>query len=416
MFEFLQKIDYKLFLTTTITIITLTGIAIGSLPKLRMNRATISLVGATFLVLTGAISLDDAYRSIDLDTITLLLGMMIINVNLGISGFFQLVASKIIHFSKSPGQLLILIIFSSGILSAIFLNDTICIMLTPLIVEIAISLKRNPIPYLIALAASANIGSAATMIGNPQNMIIGMSSKIPFLKFTGALIIPSLLSLLILYIIIILIYKSEFKKENFEKFPEFNFRIYKPLFVKCIVAGFIFVGMIILNFPLPLSALTSASILLVTRRLKPQRVFIEIDWSLLVFFASLFIITGSIEKNALSKKLFDLIEPIAKGNSGLFAVSSAILSNIVSNVPAVMLFKPLIGQFINPEKAWLILAMSSTFAGNLTLLGSVANLIVAESAKRYGVKLEFVEYLKVGVIITIISIAIGWLYLELTFK
>lgn len=415
MLEIFQKLDYKLFLTTTITIITLAGIAIGSFPKLRMNRATISLVGATFLILFGAISLDDAYRSIDLDTITLLLGMMIININLGISGFFQFIASKIIHFSKSPRELLFLIIISSGILSAIFLNDTICIMLTPLIVEITLSLKRNAIPYLIALAASANIGSAATIIGNPQNMIIGMSSKIPFLKFTEALIIPSLISLIILYGIIILIYKNEFQKENFDHSPEFNFRIYKPLFIKCIVAGFIFVVMIILNFPLPLSALTTASILLVTRRLKPQRVFLEIDWSLLVFFASLFIITGSIERNALSKKLFDLIEPLAKGNSGLFAFSSAALSNIVSNVPAVMLFKPLIGQFLNPEKAWLILAMSSTFAGNFTLLGSVANLIVAESAKHEGVKLEFVEYLKVGILITLISILIGWLYLELIF-
>jgi Na+/H+ antiporter NhaD/arsenite permease-like protein len=415
MIEMFAKIDYRLFLTTAITIITLAGIAIGSLPALRMNRATISLVGATFLVLTGSISLDDAYRSIDMDTITLLLGMMIINVNLGISGFFQFVASKIIHFSKTPRELLILIIFSSGILSAIFLNDTICIMLTPLIVEIAVSLRRNPIPYLIALAASANIGSAATIIGNPQNMIIGISSKIPFLKFTQSLIIPSVSSLLILYLIIIFIYRREFRKEKFDHTPEFNFRIYKPLFVKCILAGFIFVGMIIMNFPLPLSALTAASILLVTRRLKPQRVFIEIDWSLLVFFASLFVITGSIERSALSKKLFDLIEPLAKGSSGLFAFSSALLSNIVSNVPAVMLFKPLISQFINPEKAWLILAMSSTFAGNLTLIGSVANLIVAESAKREGIKLEFVEYLKVGVLITVISILFGWFYLEMIY-
>jgi Na+/H+ antiporter NhaD/arsenite permease-like protein len=365
--------------------------------------------------LFNAISLDDAYRSIDLDTITLLLGMMIINVNLGISGFFQFVASKIIHFSKSPKELLLLIIFSSGILSAIFLNDTICIMLTPLVIEITLSLRRNPVPYLIALAASANIGSAATIIGNPQNMIIGMSSKIPFLKFTEALIFPSLVGLLVLYIIIIVIYKAEFRKERFDHLPELNFRIYKPLFIKCIVAGLIFVGMIVLDFPLPLSALTAASILLVTRRLKPQRVFLEIDWSLLVFFASLFIITGSIERNVLSKKLFDLIEPFAKGSSGLFAFSAAALSNIVSNVPAVMLFKPLIGQFANPEKAWLILAMSSTFAGNLTLLGSVANLIVAESAKHAGVKLEFIEYLKVGVLVTVISIVIGWFYLEFIF-
>ncbi|MCX8056547.1 MAG: anion transporter [Ignavibacteria bacterium] len=412
----IEHFNLKLFLTTTITLITLFGIAVGSLPKLRMNRATISLVGATLLVLTGAITLEQAYDSIDLDTISLLLGMMIINVNLGISGFFQMVASKIIQHSKSPKQLLMLIIFSSGFLSAIFLNDTICLMLTPLIIEITIQLRRNPIPYLIALAASANIGSAATIIGNPQNMIIGISSKISFVKFTQALIIPSIVSLLILFFVVLVIYRKEFVNTKFEFVPEITPRIYKPLFDKCIVAGILFVAMILIGFQLPLAALTSASILLITRRLKPQRVFVEIDWALLVFFSSLFVITGAIEKNELSKKLFDLIEPIATGNSGLFAFTSALLSNVVSNVPAVMLFKPLISQFSNPEKAWLILAMSSTFAGNLTLLGSVANLIVAESAKHDGIKLDFLEYLKVGVIITIISIFIGTVYLEIIYN
>lgn len=408
-------IDIKLLLTTTIAIITLFGVAIGSLPKLRMNRSTISLVGATFLVLTGAITLNDAYTSIDLDTITLLLGIMIINVNLGISGFFQLVAARIIHFSKSPKDLLLLIIFSSGVLSAIFLNDTICLMLTPLVVEITQQYKRNPVPYLIALACSANIGSAATIIGNPQNMIIGISSKLSFLKFTQALIIPSFISLLVLFFIIIIVYRKEFIKTKFDNFPELKFRIYKPLLTKCIFSGILFLIMIITGFELPIAALTSASILLITRRLKPQRVFIEIDWALLVFFGSLFVITGSIEKNAMTQKIFSLVEPMAKGDTGLFAFISAVLSNIVSNVPAVMLFKPFINQFANPEKAWLLLAMSTTFAGNLTLLGSVANLIVVESAKHHGIKVDFIEYLKVGILITIISIVIGTIYLELIY-
>lgn len=408
--------NFKLFITSTITIITLFGIAVGSLPKLRMNRSTISLVGATLLIFFNAISLEEAYASVDLDTITLLLGMMIINVNLSISGFFQFIASKIIRYSKTPAQLLLLIILSSGILSAIFLNDTICIMLTPLVIEIVLSLKRNPVPYLIALAASANIGSVATIIGNPQNMIIGIQSKIPFIEFTKALVVPAIVSLLVLYFLLIVIYRKEFIKNKFDHIPELNYRIYKPLFIKCIFAGIIFILMIVLKFPLPVSALTSASILLVTRRLKPQRVFVEIDWALLVFFASLFVITGSIEKNELSQKLFSIVEPIAKGSSGLFAFASALVSNIVSNVPAVMLFKSFIPQFLNPEKAWLILAMSTTFAGNLTLLGSVANLIVAESAQKKSINISFMEYLKVGFLITLISIVIGTLYLEWIFQ
>lgn len=126
-------------------------------------------------------------------------------------------------------------------------------------------------------------------------------------------------------------------------------------------------------------------------------------------------ITGSIEKNALTQKLFHLIEPMAKGSSSLFVLFSAILSNLVSNVPAVMLIKPFVAQFINPEKAWLLLAMSTTFAGNLTLIGSVANLIVAEAAKHYNIKLDFLEYLKVGVLITIISIVVGTYSLEIIY-
>lgn len=412
----LGNFDINLFLSTLIIIITLFGIAIGGLPKLRMNRATISLVGATFLVLSGGITLQDAYSSIDLDTITLLLGMMIINVNLGISGFFQFIASRIIFFSKSPKDLLLFIIFSSGILSAIFLNDTICLMLTPLIIEITQQYRQNPTPYLIALATSANIGSAATIIGNPQNMIIGMTSKISFLRFSQALIIPAFISLLILFLVILIIYRKEFIKTKFDHLPEFQLKIYKPLFTKCIFSGILFLTLLIIGFDLSISALTSASILLITRRLKPQRVFIEIDWALLVFFSSLFIITGSLEKNALTQRIFSLIEPISKGNSGLFALTSAIMSNIVSNVPAVMLFKPFINQFSNPEKAWLLLAMSSTFAGNLTLLGSVANLIVAESAKRNEIKINFIEYMKTGLIITIISIIIGTTYLEIIYE
>jgi len=396
-----------------IIITTITGIAIGHYPVLRMNRATISITGATILIFSGAITMDRAFLSIDMNTLVLLLGVMIIHVNLSLSGFFRLVGVKVIKFAKSPKQLLFLIIIISGLLSAIFLNDIIVLMFTPLVIEVTGALKRNPIPYLIGLATSANIGSAATITGNPQNMIIGIASHIPFLTFTKSLFPVSLTGLFLAWIIIMIIYKSEFKGEVFNENPSLKVRIYKPLLIKSIIASSLMLGGFVSGIPVSLAALTSAAILLITRRLKPERVFREIDWSLLVFFSGLFIITGSIETTGFTEKIFKIAKPIAEDSIISLSIISGILSNIVSNVPAVLLFKPFIPLFQNPEKSWLNLAMSTTFAGNFTLLGSVANLIVAESAKKRGINLTFAEYIKAGIPITLLSISMGiiWLYL-----
>ncbi|MDZ7767376.1 MAG: SLC13 family permease [Melioribacteraceae bacterium] len=273
-----------LTLHSLIIIITLAGVAVGRLPKLRMNRATIALVGAGLLIITNAIELDQAYTSVDWDTIQLLFAMMVLNINLSLAGFFQLIAAKIIRFASTPKQLLLVIIFSSGILSALFLNDTICLMFTPLVLEIAITLKRNPIPYLMGLAVSANIGSAATIVGNPQNMIIGISSGISFVDFTTALLPVSLISLFVGWIVIIVIYRKEFTSNKLEIGNVAEVKIYKPLLIKSSIATLLMIAAFIYGFSIPLSAFAAACLLLITRRLKPERVFREIDWSLLVSF------------------------------------------------------------------------------------------------------------------------------------
>lgn len=401
------------YLILSIIIITLFGIAVGSLPKLRMNRATIALVGATVLIIVGALNLEDAYKAIDINTIILLFSMMILNINLRLSGFFKIITSKIISLANTPKQLLALIIFSSGLLSALFLNDTIVIMFTPLILDITFSLKRNPIPYLIALATSANVGSVATIVGNPQNMIIGMFSKIPFVDFAIRLTPIALFGLVIIWLIITGIYKKEFKKEKLITPVEEDYRVYRPLLIKSTIVLFIMLTAFNLGFPVSLSALGSAALLLITRRIKPERVFIEIDWSLLVFFSGLFIITHTINQYFISS-ISSLENYSFTGNFIWdFSIVSAILSNIISNVPAVLILTPAVIKIPNPEAVWLALAMSSTFAGNLTLIGSVANLIVAESAKKRGVKLEFYEYLKTGLPVTIITLILGIVWLSI---
>ena len=166
---------------------TLVGVAVGRYPWLRMNRATIALVGATLVVALGAIPLERAFSAVDLHTLALLFGMMVINANLRLAGSFDLVAARLAARAHSPRQLLALTVFSSGALSALFLNDTIVLAFTPLVLEVTAALGLNPLPFLVGVATAANIGSTATIIGNPQNMLIGMSSGVPFLAFTGRL-------------------------------------------------------------------------------------------------------------------------------------------------------------------------------------------------------------------------------------
>jgi Na+/H+ antiporter NhaD/arsenite permease-like protein len=400
-------------LTFIIILFALIGIAIGSYPNFRMNRATIALVASTALIIIGAITLDQAFKAIDISTIVLIFSMMILNINLRLSGFFNIITSKIISFAKTPKQLLLLIIFSSGLLSSIFLNDTIVIMFTPLLISVVISLKRNPIPYLVALATSANVGSVATIVGNPQNMIVGILSKISFTQFALKLTPIALIGLAIIWIVIVLVYKSEFGNEKLFAGIEPEYRVYRPLLIKNTIILVIMLIAFNIGFPIALTALGGASLLLITRRIKPERVFLEIDWSLLIFFSGLFIITHTLNEYFISK-YFQLNKSIFSGNM-VFDLSlvSAALSNLISNVPAVLLISRALLKINNAENLWLTLAMSSTFAGNLTLLGSVANLIVAESAKRQGIKLGFMEYMKAGIPITIITMILGIIWLNL---
>lgn len=390
---------------------TLGGVAIGSYPWLRMNRATIAMVGATALMVSGALSLEQAYAVVDLNILLLLFSTMVINVNLSLAGFFRWVSGGVGRWARSPRVLLGLVIGASGVLSALFVNDVVVLMFTPLVLEITLSLKRNPIPYLLGLATAANIGSTATITGNPQNMLIGISSQIPFVTFTAYLAPIAMIGLLLAWGVLALVYRQEFTRDAFAERPELPARQYRPLLRKSLFATALMFTAFVLGAPIPLASLGAAALLLTTRRLKPARVFREIDWSLLVFFASLFVVTGAIETTGLSGKLFAVAGPIAERGVAVFSLVAAVLSNLVSNVPAVMLFRPLISGFADPQRAWLTLAMSTTLAGNLTLLGSVANLIMAESAKNRGVKISFGEYLKVGAPITVLTLLVGILWL-----
>ncbi len=405
--------DWKIAVTTGIATLTLIGVAVGRWPWLKMNRATIALVGATLLIALGIIPLEKAYQAVDWNTIVLLLAMMILNVNLRLAGFFHLVASKVVRLASTPRRLLALVVAVSGVLSAVFLNDTIALMLTPLVLDLALALRRNPLPYLVALVTAANAGSVATVMGNPQNMLVGIASGIGFTPFFLALAPVAIAGLVVIWVVIVLVYRTEFAPVVFAETYALPGREYRPLLRKSIAASVVMLVALFAGAPIPLAALIAAALVLFTRRLKPERVFREIDWGLLVFFSALFVVTGAIEESGAGAHLFAWLRPWADGGPASLTAVSVVLSNLVSNVPAVMLFRPVVPTLDDPGTAWLTLAMATTLAGNLTLLGSVANLIVAEIARHRGVRLSFVEYLKAGTPIAILTllIGIGWLTL-----
>lgn len=402
-----------------IAALTLVGVAVGRVPGLRMNRATIALVGAVAMVAVGALEPAAAFAAIDLPTLALLLGMMVLNANLRLAGFFDWLAARAGRLPGSPAALLGLEIATAGVLSAFLLNDTVVLLMTPLVIEVARATRRDPVPYLVGLATAANLGSVATLLGNPQNMVVGTASGIPFAAFARSMAPVAAGGLAIAWLVLLAVYRTRLRGGGEPgdagaaagaariRPP----RVHRPLLRKSLVALALLTIGAFVGVPLPLAALGAAALLLVTRRLKPERVFREIDWSLLVFFAGLFVVVAGLEHSGASSGFFARVRPALEGGDLAFTGVAALLSNLVSNVPAVMLFRPLVPTLADPDHAWRLLAMATTFAGNLTLLGSVANLIVAESARARRVELSFVEYSRAGVPITLLSLAWGCLWL-----
>lgn len=393
--------------TLLIVACTIGGIAVGRWPLLRANRAIITLLGSALLLGIGALTLTEAYLTLDLNTLLLLFSMMVLNGHLFLAGFFKIVTQRVVRAARGPSMLLALVIVASGVLSALFLNDTVVLMMTPLVLETTRALRRNPIPYLLGLATAANVGSVAAITGNPQNIVIGNASGISYGAFAGALTPTALIGLAICWLVIVLSYWPEFRSGAFIVPEGQPVRIYKPLMRKIAVVIPAMLVLFLAGVPVALAAFLAAAALLATRRIKSERVFATIDWGLLVFFSGLFVVTGSLEVQGLTGELFALLRPIAQAGLVPFGLITAVLSNLISNVPAVLLLQHLVPAFANPTRAWLMLAAASTLAGNLTLLGSVANLIVAELAGRWGVHLAFRSHLRVGVPITLLTLLVA---------
>jgi Na+/H+ antiporter NhaD/arsenite permease-like protein len=386
-------------------------VAVGKIPIYRIDRAGAALLGASLMVGTGVLSAEEAYNAIDFNTITLLLGMMIVVANLRICGFFRVVTDWIATHVRHPLALLVAVVLAAGVLSAFLVNDTICLVMTPLVLELVARVRRNPVPYLLAIATASNIGSVATITGNPQNIIIGSVSQIPYGAFAAALAPVAAIGLVIATALIALIHRREFfTRERLEK-AAMPTHFHGPLMAKTLLVMVAMVVLFFLGQPPAKVAIVGGAFLLLTRRVKPEKVYIEIDWPLLVMFVGLFVVVAGFEKMVLTPDVTAAAGRLHLDDTTVLAGITALLSNVVSNVPAVLVLKPFVPNLPDPQRAWLVIAMSATLAGNFTLVGSVANLIVAQRAKARGVELGFWAYFKVGAPLTLVTIAIGLLML-----
>lgn len=392
--------------------ITYVGIALGRIPGLLIDRTGIALVGAIGIVVSGALSVEQAITYIDFSTILLLFGLMILSAQLRVAGFYRLVAAYILRWADKPLTLLSGVITASAILSSLFANDIVCLAFTPVLCEALLPARRNPLPYLIALATSSNIGSVATLIGNPQNMFIGQTAGLDFGHYAMVMIPVTIMGIVVNVVVVALIWPQEFlidSPESLEVELPAHLVTFKPdryLIAKTLFITGLLVATFLAGWPRDLAALTAAAVMLCSRRNPAHTLYALVDWNLIMLFLGLFVVIGALQEHKLMDQALATLTTngLMLQSPPIFVAISTILSNLVSNVPAVLLLQD-VPQ--GSQQLWYLLAMSSTLAGNLTLLGSIANLIVAEKAAVYKVHVGFREYVQIGLPLTLLTLLLG---------
>ena len=384
--------------------------ALGKFPWMKIDRPGAAIIGGVLMVAFRIVGPTDALASIDFATIVLLFSMMLIVAHLRVVGFFDWITERVIQ-RLQPHHLLPVVILSSGVLSAFLVNDVVCLVMTPFTLRIVKRLRLQPVPYLLAIATASNIGSVATITGNPQNILIGSVSGISYVNFLAHLGPIAAIGLFVDWLLLRWLFLPRHDAVAVrEGLPPPSGRRLKrkPLIVLlCVLAAFL------AGVPPAMAAAIGAAVLLISRSVEPSHVYDGIDWGLLVFFVGLFVIVGGAERAGVTARLLD---PAARWNLHalpVFATVTALLSNVVSNVPAVMVLRTLVPAFPNPHAGWLALAMASTLAGNLTITGSVANIIVVQGAAAEGVDVRFRDYFRVGLPLTLATLVVGWAGLAL---
>jgi Na+/H+ antiporter NhaD/arsenite permease-like protein len=395
---------------TLIFAITYVLISGRQLKVLPLNRPAAALLGAVLMVSTGVMTPEHAYRAVNYDTIVLLLAMMLVAAYLYLAHFFEWAADSVLAFARTPGRLLLYVILTSGILSALLVNDSVCLMLTPLVIAVIRRGKLPLLPYLIAVATSANIGSAATLVGNPQNMIVGHLSHIPFAEFSRTLAPAAVVGLAIDFAVLRFGFRKMLANATIAQEPHDRVKLDRTLFaIVCVMVISIF-ACFVAGLNLAWTAMAGAAVVMVLARRDTHEVLKLVDWHLLFFFAALFVVVEGLSETGLPDAIYSRLQPLfgesARSQAWNFTWFSIGGSNVFSNVPFVLLAGKWITRFAEPVLMWKILSLATTFAGNLTIIGSVANMVVIESAREH-IEVGFWDYARFGIPITILTTIAG---------
>ena len=381
------------------------------LPFLKLDRPGGAVAGAVAMVAFGVLTPEQVYReAINWDTLVLLLGMMILSSLMARAGIFRWVSWAALKRAHAPDTLLAVVVVVAGGLSAVLVNDTVCVMCTPVVLALVDAAALAPLPYLLALAFASNAGSVATLTGNPQNMLIGTLSGIPYAHFAKALIVPAVLSLLCVYLVLRIAFRRELRAA-----PRIDPHLPEPPLPRgqavlcCFALAFVVTGFLA-GYSLAWTAMLGAALLLILTRGTPKEIFAQVDGTLLLFFAALFVVTHGVAEAGITERIFHAIEP-ALGSDALqqtirFGAFTVGACQLVSNVPFVLLAQHWIPKMADPHLSWLSLALVSTLAGNLTPVASVANLIVLELAGDRA-KVPFFRFLAVGAGATFLPLFVG---------
>jgi len=394
-------------------------IAVQRVRWLHLNRPAAALLGAVAMVTVGGLSLDDAYRAIDLDVLVFLLGLMLLVGHLELGGFFEWAADWLLLRSTTPRGLLVAVVLGSAVLSALFVNDTVCLVFTPVLLAALGPMRVRPTPYLIALALGSNVGSALTIVGNPQNMLIGLWSGIGFAAFAWRMLPVVAGALALTCLLLLRLFRAELPLTFPQRAAPEQPVLDRPLVLTALGIFAVAFGCWLAGASLPKVAIAAGALMLAVARRDPRPALEKVEWELLLFFGALFVVMRGLEQSgAVGLLNAEGAHAVERGGrwTMVAAVSGVmlVLSNLISNVPAVLLWRSLVPTLPDPHLIWQVIAMSATFAGNLLLVGSMANLIVAERAEARGVKIGYWEYAKVGIPVTALTLVWGVGVLALT--
>lgn len=397
--------SYEQLVSLCILLFVLIVFTVGKSPVFRVDRAGSVIVGSVVILACGFITFDQALSFVDFRTIVILFCMMLIVASLKVAGLFEYLGYLIVSKVKSERGLLAVIILSTGFMSAVAINDIVCLLFTPVVLLICRQLSIDAKPHLIAVAMSSNIGSAATLLGNPQNILVGSLSGLNLLYYVRNALPVVVIGLLITYAVLCFVYRGKLRSSLSAVYTN-NGHYHKYLLIKGLLVLLGIISGYMFGFDLLLLAMSGAALLLITRRVKPNRLYESVDFNLLIMFIGLFIVIGEVEHSGLLSRVLQLL-PDSLGSFGFFSLLTVLLANIVSNVPAVLLLQSFIPA-VQSDIWWTALALLSTVAGNLTLFGSMANLIVVEIAKRQHVRITAWDYLRVGLPVTILVVLIAY--------